>query len=462
MTHVLSRLLSVPMLVLAGLGIGYGLYARHQGLTTLPGGQAQQVLSNSTNAQFVAFVAVTFWLVASLRVLPDIGNAADLIRHGSNLAALIRAGVDSLGTVVLAATLLVICWTATTLGVPAPAGPIFVVVSVIAVIGQVALVAVTFSVLRMSLLVIRLRLDRRWIEYLAAAAFWLWSSLSAAGLIDDRSPLNAGRFLNVSLAFGTSSGALPTAILLVLAIAGVLTVGWLLDSRVEFGVLVRTGWAPFVVLIAFVTLNAAANADSAVGTLIAIFAGRSGTLLSFLTTTLVVLGFSWFTAQRLSTMQTGGTEQELLRFGSGRRWAWNQLSADGLRALTYLAAIVVGSALVATIDGAPLGGSAVGATTYEVLVNGTLQLLFYAGVILAALWLVPGQFVPLLALAAFLVLNYVLAPGPAVSAFGHPHLPAGGWPSLLATTALLLGCVAATFGAIAVAARIKPVGLKES
>lgn len=451
--------MSLPMLTLAALGLGYGLYARGQQPSPLPGGQMQQVLADSTDAQFVAFVAVTFWLLATLRLLPDIGKPADLLRYGSHAALTARTGLQGSVTVLAGALLLTVCWAVTTIGSPQAAGQVYVVVSAVAYLAQILLVTTTLVVIRVLLVWVRLRWNRRSIEYVVAASVWLWSALSAAGLIDDGSALNAGRFLNISLAVHTTQTLVSVILLSALAVAGVLFGARILDSYADFSAAFRTGAGPFALIAALTAVVTVIVEPTWQKALESLFAGASGTITGFLVSVVLTVGFTYLAAQRFANLQAGGIEPELIRIGSGARWIRKQLIGELLRAVLYLATVLVAVTVGAVIVGSGLDINAV--TTYEMLVNGSLELLLYSAIVLTTVWLIPGQIASLGALGALVVVSFVVGPTAGPSPIGHPFVPNAQWDTVLVSTGLIVAAILVVGMALMFATRFKPAGLKE-
>ena len=424
---------------------------------------------------FVCFGLGAPWCLAFFLASRSLPPEAVRIRTGSlgnTLLVLVRS--DVAGAAVVLFGVLTTCW-ACSLGLANDVARVPGTVS--ALLAEVALAPPLGVLIQLPLLLLFLTtmgalLTACWALTgrsapvgVAATAMLGWLAVSAAGMLPRDSPLSSAFLSSSSLHLERPSGALVALVVLLATGAVLLGVTHLRDRSLRGASRpIAAGWAAYVLLVcSFALVPAGVEPESTLseitgsegGGLGALFAGPVGALAPRLFSVLVITGFAL--AFQLSEIDPGRRVLlgELIRFGSTR--ARNRRLGGRLLVLAFgasaLVTVLVG--VEALLRGAPgeLASLADPRTGFQLLVNGTLQLVLVAGACSVLSPITGPGAVPAALSAGLAFLPVEALPGNPYAVAGLWRT-AGGWPSVLQGTALALGSAGAVLVAAVIASRL--------
>ena len=478
MTRALGKLTSPTALFLAAITVGYGFYNRSFLLSTGTGtlGQAQLILSDATNPKFVVFAVLTLWLLYVLAQTRLLMDYPVLIRAGSYRALVVASCANSLRSFATMGSLVVLCWIVTSLGLPfdgslsaSDGKPISVLTDngipwVVALILQLLLLTIFFTVLNLLFVTLRLTIAKVAVEVAVAGGIWVWSIISTAGFVPLSSPLNAGYSLNIDL-FASSPITGVSAFSLVFAVvAGCVIAIFVRDQTRMFSAFWKSGWLTYSALVGVVMIVSALTfhgSDSPFSLLDVALAGSGGTVLQYLSSALIMLGYV-FVIQFRANQQQDFHLLEIIRHGSFAAWACHVFLLETRRATIFLLSLFAAGVLIFFMTGGrslSALSSGTGLWLFQFFINGLLQILFYVALIFAANWSTGAPIAGLVTIAALVMIG-------AVQTTPHLWIPVqlsgtalarSGWPSVANISITLVIAIFLVFAYLAVIFRLRLV-----
>jgi hypothetical protein len=480
-----ATLMSPWLLLYVALLIGYMLLFR----LTLPGGGAtygsgEVVALFATDPYHLLYIAAPTWLIVAIVKVRREVDPQILLRSGSRVrwaAHVLRTGSPALA-VGLLALLIVWClagsgltasfdWNATDrppteLGLPqaaletglAPIGLVAAQLGALVVAGSTVLLVFAFAATVLS----------RWSAAGPLAAIVMFLAPIVGHVLGFGSGPQA---LLSPLASQYALGAWPVGGLVAAAAAVIILAGLAVADRRTTAV--RPGWRTGFALYALVSITLLVGSlgllspqDLPLASYIAILlqgAVPGGSAIAFfLLATLVYLGPAALFAGRLEDRLHGVVLYELVRLGTVSRFLARHLRASLLRSaaiVTTLAAAVTLLWAAGQLGGTPqaIDAPAVGleVVAFQLLVTGTLQLVFLETLTLTVMWITGRSTSGLLTLAVVVVLGYL--PFTAI-----PLLPVYanslsyallGWPAVASGAVTLVISILITLGVVSVHTR---------
>lgn len=450
---------SPPMLTIVFLTLAYSLFTRASLLASGTGEPSfiELVLSDAVNPYFVAFVVLTSWLIYLVAQARFRLEYPMLIRIGSYRSAAVASCVDSLKVMGPAGVLIVGCWIVTSLGLPLAAtsaassnAPLGVLAEsgvplIVAIVLQLGLLAVSLTVLQFLFVTLRLTVANMAIEVVTAGAIWLWAAITTFGLVSPATPFNAGYYFNISLIADNPSVSVG-AFMVALVIISVSTLALVIRDRPHILERARvSGWLIYTLLAAVVVVASARTVqavESPFSVLDAALTGSGGTVLQYLSSTLVMLGYVFVVYLNADQSEHGYILLDLIRQGSFTRWARRLLLVEVERAGIFLGCLfAAGFVVYFAVGGRALSAPSAGLAIwlFQFFVNGLLQLLFYLAAVFTAVWRSGTTVAGLITLGVFVVVG-VAQSTPHLwlpAQLSSPSISRGGWPSVLSATATL-------------------------
>ncbi|WP_104197107.1 hypothetical protein [Cryobacterium sp. M15] len=460
-----SRLAVGTLLSLAALACAYGLYGRAAIARQAPPLHTPEVLDvvleTLCSPQFVLFILLPAWLgraVLSTRaeLAPD-----RMTRHGSYRAALtssIHSSARALA--VSAAAVLAGLLTASTglplaqgdhhLLVPDTATAVYSADGVlpwVALILQVAQLAGVFVVLHAVMMAIAMLGLPFGMRVVAAIVVWVWAASATLGGFPEGSYLSAQTYVIFRFVPSDSFRSAGAVAAVGAMIVAVVTAALYLDARARHRGRRLTGTAVFGILSASIVFGLVAQAQPTTRSFQTVmtdaFSGDGGTLLQYASGIVLLVGYVYLFSGQLAEVRSGWALLLLLRHGSMSRWARHVAVHEYIAAMLFIVAILACSAASYVLLGGRDFGGPAGSTPlwlFHFVVNWTLQLLVYLAAVFAAVLLSGHRLAGLMAvgmITALSVPQIQLGPWLPVQS-ADMYLTAGGWATVLASTASLL------------------------
>jgi hypothetical protein len=451
----MTRLFRLPYLyLLFALSAAYALTVRPAAFSggTVPG----VVLGTMSSLQLTCIVWLGCWLLASVLTIPDGTAPSRLLRHGSFGRALLTDTGRSAALLGVAAVVTVTGALLGAAGLPlgapaASASPSFHpyanahIPEVAGVIIQVIWLGAALLVVRVLMFTLFLLRPRISTLVVFASAVWVWGTLSVAG------PVDLPPFIGPSIYFDAANAIGIVGTLTVPLVAGTLLFTGCaittraLGRRTFRRVAIPAPWliygAAVILSVAVMVAQAKPSAVSLGATVTVVLYGAEGTILQYLVGALIYIGFAYLVLDGFMVARAGWIPLLLLRYGSTMRWfrRWFTRHIGASLFLSVALLVLLGCAYVAE------GGQSftiAPAVVYQVLVNGTLQLVVYVLAVFLAVAVTGSRVAGLVVIGVALVLR------PPQAGFG-PWVPVQAAATSLVseavtvTTALTVTCAAA-------------------
>jgi hypothetical protein len=287
-----------------------------------------------------------------------------------------------------------------------------------------------------------------------AACIWLWGALSASGLLPVDWTLGLNEYLDVAEAW-RSPGLLVEVLALEVLTASA-CIAWLRSrDRVSGWQAAHAGLAiagalGFVSLSAVAMTSTGATAEPAPKAVAFLLSAGSGTPSTALLSVIVYAGYAVAFQLRAGRELGGWAPLALIRYGSTPRFIRGTLGAETVRIVAYVGCVGAASVVVYIVAGGrdfATGSTDLGLWTYQLLVNGVLQVLVYVLLSFAGLLLTGSHLVGLATAGLLAALSWLPVP-PAWLApvqLSRLSLFSSGWPVVLCASAVLVGTLAMTY-----------------
>lgn len=422
--------------------------------------------------RLITFVVLTAWLIYVLTRVAIDYEPLRLLRHGGYKATLIAGLTRSAALLTVGILIVVIAAAVLSIGFPFGSdwsaaarsfSPLaldsrpFVEAGIPPVVGlviQIFQTAVALLAIHVALTVLHILSGRMWVTATAATVMWLWATLASSGLARPGSLLNFGYYLDAKSVIGTAILPFVYLILGGIIIGGLVAVQAKDRARNSGSIPWSSPWFWYVglslVLVSLSTLGAAQPA-SFEGLLSAVFAGRGGTITDYLVYSFVFIGYAYCFLVRRTQIASGGPTLQLIRHGSYVRWATRLFRREVIVIPLVLSFSVVVVVAVAWVTAGRIPEMTVGApvAAYNLVVNGSLQILLYLIVIFIAASVTGTELAGIAAAAILVVAGSPLVPTTRWLPFSFaPGIPARTFPDTLSVSVVLLLWVLILAGAL--------------
>ena len=475
MRKVSPRTITVNV-VLAVASVGYAMF-EHQAWPPSETDTVEAMLGSSVDTlnspTFIAFVAVTAWLVYCVIDVRTSRQLPRLLRLGSYLglvADVIRRGARCLsvsGTiVVLAASTAPLLVDGSgsdpTRGEPAIVFDAAGLPLVVALLSQVVLLGVLLLTVR-ALIELIVLIGRFPAVVAFCSLLWVWAAASAAGFID--SPVADLRSYSVLAALvGYTVLGVTVAVTYVVVGSALVVTACFLDLSARDRLPAVPRWvvsaAAASALICFATVSMQTATTDLRTHLVVLFFGPSGTILQMLIELILIVGYVLLVQQRLAHELNGWSTVTSIRYGSRVRLVASIMRSELLSVAAYCACLVGSSVAAYVIAGGRDTGLAVTSTNlllaYQLTVAQFLQLTFCVVCVMTVTLVSRNAVAGLSTVGVFAALFVVPIPADVlvpVQRSTSSALYFGGWGAAIANTALLVTLSAAV---VALAASNRP------
>ncbi|WP_104125855.1 hypothetical protein [Cryobacterium sp. Y57] len=461
-----SRLVVGSLIGLAALACAYGLYGRATIARQAPPLHAPEVLDvvleTLCSPQFVLFILVPTWLgraVLSTRVelAPD-----RLTRHGSYRAALTSSIQSSARALAVSAAAVLAGLLTASAGLPLIAQgdhhllvpeTVTAAYSTDGILPWVALAMQSVQLAGVLLIIHAAVMSAAMLglpfalRVTAALAVWVWAASATLGGFTEGSFLSAQTYAIFRFVPSDplrSAGALAAAGAMIVAIV---VAALYLDTRSRHRGRRLPGAAVFGILSASIVFGLVAQSQPWTRSFQTVikdaFSGDGGTLLQYAGGIVLLVGYVFLFSSRLAEVRSGWALLLLIRQGSMSRWARHVAVRESIAAALFIVAILACSAVSYVLLGGKDFGGPAGSTPlwlFHFVVNWTLQLLVYLAAVFVAVLLSGRRLAGLMAVGTITALSapqIQLGPWLPVQA-ADMYLTAGGWSTVLVSTASLL------------------------
>lgn len=410
---------------------------------------------------FIAFVLLPAWFTYGLIDARSSHTLVRLVRLGSYRRLLVNVGVSSARTLVIPGLIVALaaCAAGAVPGATFPRGRALALIeaagfplvpAIVLQIGALALFLIVWRVLIECLVLV----GPRWSAVGMSALVWVWAAGSASGLAPAPGPGDFVSYVVVAQSLTDTRAGLVVCLSYGALIAAFALVTMALDgaSRRRSRMLSPSVWA-FVVSLTAVALATRVTFVAGMDleeSLVTVFYGPTGNLLTALIGVTVVVGYAYFRSLRMSEELDGWALLTLIRYGSRPRHvavlALREVRAAFVYSLATLAA-AVGSYFLSGGRSTPTPTDA-GILAFLLVVVQSLQIVFYVACVLLSLLLARDPRAGLAAVGDFAALAAVPLPPSwivPIQRSGAAVLFDGGAPVILLNAAVLALCTCIAF-----------------